>query len=239
MPIHLKIGKNDLAKKVVTVGDPNRASLLANSLLDYPKLINENRGLLSYTGTYKGERISIVTHGIGMPSALIVFEELVSLGAKAIIRFGTSGSLKEQVKIGDIVIAESAGHFNSSAIRQYFDDIIPPNGFSFDLINTLVDNFKRSDFNFHVGPIISSDAFYSESKDLALKLSRIGFFAIEMECAGLAMIGWLRGLKTGCVLYVTNHLLRNGEEMLDSAQINKKMVSVATNIFDALTNFAV
>ncbi|NAZ29085.1 MAG: nucleoside phosphorylase, partial [Caldivirga sp.] len=103
MPIHLKVSEGDVAERVVVVGDPARARQLANMLND-ARLVNENRGFLTYTGTYNGVKVTIATHGIGAPSAAIVIEELISSGARVIIRLGTAAALSSSIGLGDVII---------------------------------------------------------------------------------------------------------------------------------------
>lgn len=237
-PVHLKIKEGELAERVIAVGDPNRAQVFSNSFLLNARLINNNRGLLAYTGSYNGVPLSIATHGIGMPSAMIVFEELFSLGAKKIVRIGTTGSLKKEVKIGDVVVATAAGHFNSSAIRQYFPrDVVPPNSTSHKITTVLSEELRKEGFKVHVGPIISSDAFYAENESLANELGMLGFLSIEMECAGLTALGWMRGFETACVLYVTDSLVDGVKGLLGSERVNHEMIRIGEVVARVLSAY--
>jgi len=236
-PVHLKIKRGDLAEGIIAVGDPNRAKVFSSSILEEPRLINENRGLYAYTGKFKGKEISIVAHGMGMPSAMIVFEELHMLGAKRIIRVGTTGSLRRDVGIGDAVVATSAGHFNSSSLRQYSGgEIILPNSFTHTLTEPLSRSLGSRGLRVHVGPVISSDAFYAEDESLAEKLSNLGFYSIEMECAGLAAIGWMRGIETACVLYVTDSLVDGAKGLLGAERVNTDMVKIGEAVAEVLAS---
>lgn len=237
-PVHLKIKNGELAERVIAVGDPNRAQVFSNSLLSEARLVNSNRGLLTYTGKYGGIPLSITTHGMGMPSAMIIFEELFMLGAKKIVRIGTTGSLRKDVKIGDVVVATAAGHFSSSAIRQYFPrDVVPPNSTSHELTKKLIDELGRGGFIVHKGPVISSDAFYAESETLAEELGKLGFLSIEMECAGLTALGWMRGFDTACVLYVTDSLVDGAKGLLGSERVNQEMIRIGETVAKVLSNY--
>ncbi|MEM0020785.1 MAG: purine-nucleoside phosphorylase [Fervidicoccaceae archaeon] len=237
-PVHLKIQKGLLAEKVIAVGDPNRAQIFSEAFLSEARVVNTNRGLLSFTGKYGGIPLSIVTHGMGMPSAIIVFEELNMLGARTIVRVGTTGSLRKEVKIGDVVVATAAGHFNSSALKQYYPrDVIPPNSTSHELTAPLREELERSGFSVHVGPIISSDAFYAESEEQAEELGRLGFISIEMECAGLTALGWMRGFRTACVLYVTDSLVNGAKGLLGSEKVNRDMVKIGESVAKVLSTY--
>lgn len=234
MPI-LGFRRGEVSKKVIAVGDPERAKIISDELLENAKVINETRGLWCYTGDYKGEKVSIVTHGIGMPSASIVFEEIFSAGARVVLRLGTTGALRREVRIGDVVLATSAAHFNSSAIAQYFPKTIsPPNATHPEVTLALKRHFEKSKIKFHMGPVVSTDSFYAESKEDAELLGKMGFLSIEMECAMLSMLGWLRGFKTGCVLYVTDSVVEKDTGLLGSKRVNRDMLNLAKLSLDAI-----
>ncbi|WP_062662555.1 phosphorylase family protein [Aeropyrum camini] len=108
-PVHLEAGPGDIAPLAVAVGDPGRADRLASSLLEDARLVSSARGLRVYTGSFNGSEVTIATHGIGGPSAAIVFEELRMLGAEVMVRLGTSGGLSKDLRLGDVVVAAGAG----------------------------------------------------------------------------------------------------------------------------------
>ncbi|MEM1858498.1 MAG: nucleoside phosphorylase, partial [Desulfurococcaceae archaeon] len=119
MPIHIKASKGDIAKNVIACGDPGRVDLLS-SLLDDAKVVNTHRGLKVTTGLYKGTSVTVATHGIGGPSAAIVFEELHQLGARRIVRLGTAGGVRRDTKIGDVIVATAASyHVGGCTLGQY------------------------------------------------------------------------------------------------------------------------
>ncbi|MFP3160986.1 MAG: nucleoside phosphorylase, partial [Vulcanisaeta sp.] len=109
MPIHIRAGEGDVAERVVIVGDPARARQLSGLLTDV-KVVNENRGFITYTGMYEGVRVSVAVHGVGAPSAAIVIEELIKLGAKLIIRLGTTGALRSEIGIGDVIVPTGSAY---------------------------------------------------------------------------------------------------------------------------------
>ncbi len=234
LPIHVKIKKEDLSPRVIAVGDPARSQALAEALLENPRVVNTNRGFLSYTGKYKGKEISIVTHGIGMPSAAIVFEELSMIGAKKIIRLGTTGALRKDINIGDIIIATSAGHIHGGTIGQYAGEIEPGNGMDPHLTVALIEGAKRSGKRFHVGPVISSDAFYAEGEEETLRWSKLGFLSVEMECSVLAALGWMRGFKPACMLLVTDNLAHGEKGIIGTEKVNEIMREIGSIAADAL-----
>jgi 5'-methylthioadenosine phosphorylase len=234
LPIHLKIRKEVLSPKVITVGDPQRAKKLAETILDNSRIINENRGFLSYTGEYEGERISVVTHGIGMPSAAIVFEELSMLGVKKMVRLGTTGSLRKDIGIGEVVVATCAGHSWGGTIGQYAGEIAPGNGMDPLLTQQLIQEARKAGYKPHTGPVISSDAFYAEDPQKAEKWKKLGFIAVEMECAVLATLGWMRGYKPGCMLLVTDNLALNEKGIIGTDVVNERMKDLGRIVAKAL-----
>ncbi len=209
MTIHVKARPEDVAPKVLAVGDPARAKMIAEDILDDARLVNDNRGYLVYTGFYKGEKITVAVHGVGAPSSLIVFEELNKLGAKVIIRLGTAGALRKGLRIGDLVVASAAScNYGGAGLGQYYPGICPP--LAPDPL--LVGEIYRSASSRRrtlLGPVFSSDAFYAEDKGFAEKLSRLGILAVEMEVAPLYALSWLRGFKAAALLMISNSLVED------------------------------
>lgn len=207
-PVHLRDAKpGDVASRVIVSGDPNRVDYLA-WLLEDARLINAHRGLRVYTGNFKGVTYTIASHGIGAPSATIVLEELIMLGAKAIVRLGTCGSLKAEVKLGDIVIPTVAAHYPGGLYYQYMGEYAcPPAAPTFDVLKGLVEEALSRKAKFHLGPIVSSDAFYAEDPGFAKRWRDRGVLAVEMECSALFTLGHVRGAKTGAILVVSDTLI--------------------------------
>lgn len=206
-PIHIKAKKGDVAEKVIVAGDPARVKQVA-SILENTVLVNENRGLLVYTGRYKGVPISVAMHGVGHPSSMLVFEELVMLGAKVIVRLGTCGAMVKGLRIGDIIIPTGVAYHPGGAFYQYLrDNVCMACAPHFEVLKTLVEETQKSGVNYAVGPIVSSDAFYAEDPEFVKRWTSRGIIAVEMECAGLFMLGAMRGVKTGALLIVSDSLV--------------------------------
>jgi len=210
-PKHILAKPGEVAERAVVSGDPRRVELLA-SKLDDARLVSNNRGLLVYTGRYGDSRVTVATHGIGGPSAAIVFEELVMLGARAIVRLGTCGGLVESLRPGDIVIPNGAGYWEGGLYAQYLGGgacmCAVPN---YELLEGIVREAKALGLEFTVGPVVSNDAFYAESPDFAKEWGRRGALAVEMECAILFLVGLLKGVKTAAILVVVNNVLQQGD----------------------------
>ncbi|MEM1952730.1 MAG: purine-nucleoside phosphorylase [Candidatus Caldarchaeum sp.] len=201
-PQHLKT--RDIAKRVVAAGDPARVVQLSK-MLDNARLVNENRGFIAYTGTFQGEPVTVICHGVGGASSAIVFEEVAMLGAKLIVRFGTCGAFIKGMKNGEVVIPTGAAYIGGT-LQQYVPDTHLTPVPSYDVLTTLVNEFKFTNMKTYVGPVFSSDAFYAEDPDFVAKWSKRGYIAVEMECATLFGLGMLRGFKTGSALLISDNL---------------------------------
>ena len=212
-PQHIKAKPEDVAERVVVVGDPARAEFLANMLEDV-KLVNRNRGFYVYTGKYKEASVSIAVHGVGAASSAIVFEELKMLGAKVIVRLGTCGGLVEKVDVGHAVVATGAGYNPGGTIGQYFGAINPPAAPDPRLTILLEEEARKAGLSVHVGPVFSSDAFYAEDPGFAERMAKLGFIAVEMEAATLFALAQLRGFRAGAILVVSDNLVIPGKERL-------------------------
>ncbi len=222
-PIHIKATPEKVSPKIITVGDPDRTRFIASFLKNIEE-VNVHRGFLLYTGFYDGERISIACHGVGAPSAAIVFEELIMLGAKLVLRLGTTGALVPELRRGDIIVVSGAGYFKTSPVLQLTDDIVVPPVPDVEITLGLYRHLKEhiKDRNVVLGNVISNDMFYVENPELANKLSRLGFIGIEMECATLFTLSRIRGIRSGAVLLVSNSLVREEErEIPHSSEINR------------------
>ena len=208
-PVHIKVKKGDIAERVIIGGDPARIEQLSK-FLDDPKLVNTNRGFITYTGKYKGVPISLATHGIGVPSAAIVFEELVMVGAKAVVRLGGCGAMIPGLKIGDIVIPTGAAYYPGGAYYQYLREwTCTAASPDYELLKNLVEETSKRNIKYALGPVLSSDAFYAEDPDFAKKWASRGVIAVEMECSALFMLGLMRGVKTASLLMVSDSLVED------------------------------
>ncbi len=206
-PIHIKAKKGDVAERVIIAGDPARVEQV-KELLSNVKLVNTNRGFIVYTGEYDGMRVSIAVHGVGVPSSVLVLEELIMLGAKAIVRLGSCGAMIKGVKIGDVVIPTVAAYYPGGAYYQYLrEHICAPTAPDFEILKALVESASKHGVKYYIGPIVTSDAFYAEDPEFVKKWTSRGVIAVEMECSGLFMIGNMRGVKVGAILIVSDSLV--------------------------------
>jgi len=225
---HLRCSKKDVAQRVLVCGDPGRAAKIAG-YLEGVKLVNSHRGLLTYTGIYNGERITVSTTGMGAPSAAIVLEELATLGAKAVIRVGTTGGIGKDVLLGDLIVPTEAIPLDG-ATKAYMKEGAVPKADA-DMVDALRKRLEREGVRHHVGPVCTSDTFYLEEEKDAKRWSSKGVLSFEMECSVIFAIGSLRGYRVGAVLAVTGRIYGRGDRVLDD---RKTAGSVENSIVSAL-----
>jgi DeoD family purine-nucleoside phosphorylase len=203
MPIHVRADPGDYAEAVLLPGDPLRARYIAETYLEDVVQRNEERGLLGFTGTYGGKSVSVQGTGMGCPGATIVFEELIQLGCKKLIRVGTCGGLQPSHALGDLIVAISAVPADSTAMHLVNNEPHCPTA-SWHLVHEAVHIAKHSDTAIHVGPIVSSDLFYNPNEGQYERWSKRGVLAVEMEAAALFTVAAIRGVEAGCLLTVSD-----------------------------------
>ncbi len=202
---HNAAEKNDIAKTVLMPGDPLRAKFIAENYLENAHCYNNVRGMLGFTGTYKGKRISVQGHGMGIPSISIYSYELFNFyDVDNIIRIGSAGALTEDVVLMDMVFAMGACT-DSNYMKHYklSGSFAPISTYS--LLNTGVNIAKERSHNFHVGNVLSSDIFYGSFND-TLAWSKMGVLAVEMEAAGLYMNAAQANKNALCILTISDEL---------------------------------
>jgi 5'-methylthioadenosine phosphorylase len=230
-PQHIKAKQGEIAKRVLISGDPARINQLSKSLRN-PRLVNENRGFLTYSGEYEGKEVTISCHGVGGPSAAIVIEELIMLGAKSILRLGTCGGFLKPMKIGDLIIPTGAA-YRGGTMSQYTkgEEISPVPDFEFTRL--LIESATRENIKMYTGPVFSSDAFYAEDPDFVSRWSEKGYIAVEMECATLFGLGMLRGVHTASALLCSDNLAEM-QPMVDANALRDDVDKASKIAFRAL-----
>ncbi len=234
-PIHIKAREDNVASRVIVVGDPARATLIAEELLDESLLVNDNRGLLVYTGKWKGKPVTIATHGMGGPSAAIVLEELYMLGSRVFVRLGTAGSLKQNVDIGDVIVAGSASSpCGGAGLSGYAGgrSSCLPNGSNPLLASRIYEELSKAGLNPILGAVVSSDSFYAEDREFIDYWASRGAVAVEMECATLFALSWIRDFMSACVLIVSN--IVGGDKHLSTSELRDRILDVARVVMDVL-----
>lgn len=232
-PVHILAEPGDIAEKAIVAGDPGRVDYIAK-MLEEARLVSSNRGFKTYTGSYRGEKITIACHGVGGPSSAIVFEELRMLGAKAIVRLGTAGGLLRELIEGAIIVPNIACYYaGSGVISAYMPGLAPPTAPSYDVLELLVQEARDKIGRFWIGPVVSSDAFYAEDEEFVAQWARIGAIAVEMECATIFALGYLRRIKTGAILIITDNLISRRRVKMRE-RINEWVEDAARIVLEAL-----
>ncbi|WP_337845777.1 purine-nucleoside phosphorylase [Thermus sp.] len=204
-PIHVRAQKGDVAERVLLPGDPYRAEWIAKTFLEGAVQYATHRGLWGYTGRYKGVPVSVQATGMGAPSAAIVAEELISLGARVLLRVGTCGAADEALAPGDLVVAQGAVPLDG-ATRQYLEGL--PYAPLPDplLFRALWAQAEAKGYPHHVGLVATEDAFYATTPEGARRFARYGVLAFEMEASVLFLLGRMRKVKAGAILTVSNRI---------------------------------
>ena len=207
MTIHIGAKPGEIAETVLMPGDPYRAKWAAETFLDDAKLVNEVRGMLGFTGTWKGNRVTIQGSGMGMPSLSIYANELIKdYDAKTLIRIGSCGGMQESVGIRDVILAMTASTVSTPSLGIFKELNFAPCA-DYGLLAAAHKAAKAKGTKTHVGGIYSSDVFYDERPDLNEQMVRHGILGVEMEAAELYTLAARYGRRALAVLTVSDHLL--------------------------------
>ena len=227
---HIGAKYGEIAETVLMAGDPLRAKLMAEKYLENPVLYNEVRGMLGYTGTYKGKRVSVQGHGMGIPSIGIYSYELFNFyGVKTIIRVGSAGSMSPDLHIGDLVMAMGA-----CTNSHYADQYNLPGTYApiadFCLLRAAVEKAEELGYRYKVGNIYSSDIFYDERQGTP-EWQKMGVLAVEMEASALYMNAARSGNKALCICTISDSMVTGEATTAEERQNNfTKMMDVAFGI---------
>ena len=203
---HIGAKFGEIAETVIMAGDPLRAKFMAEKYLENPVEFNHVRGMLGFTGTYRAKRVSVMGHGMGMPSIGIYTYELYNFyGVKTIIRVGSAGSINMDLHVGDIAIAMGACT-NSNYVAQYeLPGTYAPIA-DFSLVRAAAEACERFGYNYKVGNVFSSDTFYSDNPQND-KWMKMGVLAVEMEVAALYMNAARSGNRALGICTISDHIL--------------------------------
>lgn len=209
MSVHIGAKKGDIAETVLMPGDPLRAKYIAENFLENASCYTEVRGMYGYTGTYKGKKVSIQGSGMGIPSIGIYVNELIDeYDVKRIMRIGSCGSMREEVKIRDIILAMSAST-NSCINDITFRGMTFAPTASYSLFSKAVDAAEKLNISFHAGNIFSSDIFYNNDPDEWKIWSDHNVLAVEMEAAALYTLAAKKGIEALTILTVSDSFITN------------------------------
>jgi len=227
---HISAQYGDIAETVIMAGDPLRVKLMAEKFLDNPVEFNRVRGMLGYTGSYKGKRVSVMGHGMGMPSIGIYTYELYNLyGVKTIIRVGSAGSINYNLHIGNLVIAMGACTNSNYASQYELPGTFAPIA-DFCLVRAAADACERLGYPYMVGNVLSSDTFYCENPHND-KWINMGVMAVEMEIAALYMNAARSGNRALGICTISDHILTGEVTTAEERQNNfTHMMDVAFSL---------
>lgn len=216
---HIGAKYGEIADTVIMAGDPLRAKMMAERYLEDPVLYNQVRGMLGYTGTYNGKKISVQGHGMGIPSIAIYTYELFNFyDVKTIIRVGSAGSMNKDLHIGDLVFAMGACTNSSYADQFELRGTYAPIA-DFDLLRAGVEEAEKSGFRYKVGNVYSSDTFY-DANPTSKKWMEMGVLAVEMEAPALYMNAARAGAKALCLCTISDSLITGEETTAEERQNN-------------------
>ena len=234
---HINAAPKDFARTVLMPGDPLRSEFVAKNFLEGAVLVNNVRGVQGYTGTYKGTRVSVMASGMGSPSIGIYSYELFHyFGVENIIRIGSAGAMREDIKIRDIVLGMGACTNSNYASQYAISGTYAPIA-DYTLLKTAVENCEKHGAHYHVGNLLSSDTFYSEDTRANEKWMKMGVMAVEMEAAGLYMNAAAAGKRALAICTVSDHIITHEQTTSEERQNTfTKMMQIALDTAVDLDN---
>ncbi len=229
--LHLQTSAGDQAERALCPGDPDRARLVADELLDGARQVTQARGLLGFTGTYRGVPVTVQTTGMGGGSTGIVVHELIELGARLLVRAGTTGGLQEDLAPGSLIIVDTAVADDGAGLAMTGGVAPSPDP---ALTEALVTAAAASGRPVSRGTIVSSDVFYDLEEGRNEAWQARGILGVEMEAAVLFALAARHGARAGCVLTVSNQLVGANPGWLESRERERAGVDACRVALDAL-----
>lgn len=231
MSIHIGAQKGDVAETILLPGDPLRAKWIATTFFENPVCFNEVRGMLGYTGTYQGKRVSVMGTGMGVPSISIYAHELITqFGVKNLIRVGSAGSYQKHIKIRDVVLAMAASS-NSGVNELRFGGADYAPTASFELFQKAVEAAKNKNITIKAGNVFTSDEFYADDFESYKKWSKFGVLCVEMESAGLYTVAAKHNVNALTICTISDSLV-TGEKTTSKERETtfKDMIDIALEL---------
>jgi purine-nucleoside phosphorylase len=231
MSTHIEAKKGDLAETVLMPGDPMRAKWIAETFLEKAYCYNDVRGMLGYTGTYRGKRVSVQGSGMGIPSAMIYYHELINdYGVKNIIRVGTAGSYQKEVKIRDIVLAMAASTTSGINNSRFINADYSPTA-NFELLMKAALYAKEQGIAIKAGNVLSSDEFYTDDPEDYKLWAKFGVLCVEMEASGLYTIAARYNVRALAILTISDSLVTGERSSADERENTfRDMVDMALHL---------
>ena len=228
---HIGAREGEIAEKVIMAGDPLRAKFMAENFLENPIQFNNVRGMLGFTGEYKGKRVSVMGHGMGIPSIGIYTYELFNFyGVKRIIRTGSAGAYHPDLRLGDIVVGIGACTDSNYGAQYGLPGTFSPTA-DFAMARAAVEKAEEMGIRYKAGNILSSDVFYGDSADGWKAWQKMGVLAVEMEAAALYMNAARSGNEALCICTISDSLVTGEACSAEQRQTSfTNMMEIAFNI---------
>ncbi|MDR5656347.1 nucleoside phosphorylase [Halodesulfurarchaeum sp. HSR-GB] len=206
---HIQVAAGDVNEIALLPGDPGRVDRIAAQCTD-ATTVAQNREYKVVNATYEGVDLTIVSTGIGSPSAAIAVEELERVGVETVIRVGTTGALQADMEIGDMVVATGATKDEGTSKR--YESVANPAVPDYDVVSALVEAAEANDEAVHVGPIATDDAFYAETDAVVADWEAAGLLAVEMEAAAIFTLARRKGMDAGAICTVDGNLVSGSQK---------------------------
>jgi|TARA_B110000116_G_scaffold239398_1_gene226803 uridine phosphorylase len=206
---HLLVGKGEVNEIALLPGDPSRVEFFARLCDDF-EIISENREYKIYNAEYEGKNITICSTGIGCPSAAIAIEELYRVGVKKMIRVGTAGAIQRGINIGEFVIATGAAK-EEGTTKRYEPETYPAVAHH-EIVSALIESSERQGVEFHVGAVVTDDAYYAETQEYIEKWKNAKLLAVEMETSVVLALSRRLGIQAGAILTIDGNLIEGSKK---------------------------
>ena len=231
MSVHIGAKKGDIAETILLPGDPLRAKWIAESYFENPICFNEIRGMLGYTGIYKGKKISVMGTGMGLPSISIYANELINqFGVKNLIRVGSAGSYQKNINLRDVVLAMSASSTSGVNNLRFGSANYAPTA-DFKLFSKALEIAKSKNIPIKAGSVLSSDEFYEDNPEAYKKWAQFGVLCVEMEAAGLYTVAAKHNVNALAILTISDSLVTGKQTTSKERETTfKDMIEIALEL---------
>ncbi|WP_404409897.1 purine-nucleoside phosphorylase [Pseudidiomarina marina] len=229
---HINASEGAFAELCLLPGDPLRAKFIAEQFLENARCVTDVRNMLGFTGTYKGQPVSVMGTGMGIPSCSIYTTELIRhYGVSKLVRVGSCGAIMPEIQLHDIIVAQGACT-DSGVNRQRFNNFDFAAIADFELLRRVVNHAESTSVEVRVGNVFSADLFYQADTALRQRFQQMGILGVEMEAAGLYGVAAEHGVAALTVLTVSDHIMRGEAMSSDERQLGFKAMVELT--LDAL-----
>lgn len=228
MTAHINAQPGDFAQTVIMPGDPLRARYIAETFLEDVREVTNVRNMLGYTGYFKGQRISVMGHGMGIPSMVLYAHELVNdFGVRRIIRVGSLGATQHHVQMRDVILAQAAGTDSPTNAKRSSGYQMATSA-DFGLLHKAFSQARQQGIPVKVGNVFSGDLYYDPDENLIPALEKFGVLGIDMEVAGLYGLAHQQGIEALAILTVSDHCLTGEETTAQERQLSfNQMIELA------------